>query len=168
MARVSDYDATTFLNVDLDIASKVSLDPLVAAFGRKVFVHHVGRIKRKFWARVSRFSYGQSADTLTRELCAMVLGLPRAPRALWNSAISREFNVGIQAGLRPHCHEVRLTKKTVALVARLGGTIALTTYAPDPMPSAASRVRQKVSVPPNKRMQLTRSAMASSRRGPRS
>ena len=155
------YESTTMLNVDLDISSRVSLQPLVAAFGKNVFVHHVGKHGRKFWAHLSRSSYGQSADKLTRELCSLVRRLPRGPRTLSNRAISREFNVGIKAGHVPHSHAVRIAEKTVSMVAELGGTIVVTTYAP--IGGAASR-----RVPPNKEMQLTRSAMAKSRRGPRS
>jgi hypothetical protein len=163
MSETIDPDeATTFLNVDLDIASRVSLEPLVAAFGKKVFVHYVGRHGRKFWAHVSRSSYGQSADKLTRELCSLVRRLPRGPRKLWDGAVSREFNVGIQAGHTPHFHELRIAEKTLSMVAELRGTIVVTTYAP------ISTEEESARVPPNKRMQLTRSAMANGRRGPRS
>jgi hypothetical protein len=161
-------EATSFLNVDLDIASTVSLRPLVDALGSKVFVHHVGKVKRKHWARVSRFSYGQSADKLTRELCGLIRTLPRGPRKLWNGALSREFNVGVQAGLWPHSYEVRISATTVALVARLGGTIALTTYAPELTAgeTVGTRSRPRAIEPPNEEMHLTRSAPAR-KRGPR-
>jgi hypothetical protein len=151
---VTNDDVTRFLNVDLDISSKVSLEPLVAAFGKKVFVHHVGKVGRTFWARMSRTSYGHSADRLTRELCGLIVALPSGPMKLWRGATSREFNVGIQAGLSPHCHEVRLSKKTVALVAQVGGTIALTTYAPEVAPDPRLAVRTRASVPSNNQMHL--------------
>ena len=162
----NDETATRFLNVDLDILSKVSLEPLVAALGEKVFVHYVGPEGRTFGAHVSRSSYGQTADKLTRELCALVQRLPRGPRRLWNNAVSREFNVGIQAGLTPHSHEVRISEKTVALVARLGGAVVLTTYAPCRTAARSRRRRTRASVPPNNEMHLTRSAKVR-RRGPR-
>ena len=158
-----DDDPTTFLNVDLDIASRVSLEPLVKALGSKVFVHHVGKVKGKHWARFSRSSYGQTADTLTRELCALIQRLPKGPRKLWDGAVSREFNVGIQAGLWPHSLEVRIREGTVALVAELGGTIAVTTYAPVLAVGETVGVRSRPRKPPNKEMQLTRSAPARNR-----
>jgi hypothetical protein len=144
-------EATSFLNVDLDIASRVSLASLVDALGSRVFVHHVGKVKRKHWARVSRFSYGQTADKLTRELCSLIQALPSGPRKLWTGALSREFNVGVQSGLWPHCHEVRLSAGTVALVARLGGTIAFTTYAPvlTPGETVGTRSRPRAIRPTN-------------------
>ena len=148
---VVEDEPTAFLNVDLDITSSVSLKPFVDALGSRVFVNHVGKVGRKHWARVSRYSYGQSADKLTRELCTLIRKLPRNPRRLWNRALSREFNVGVQAGLWPHSYEVRLSSTTVALVARLGGTIAVTTYAPEltPFETVGMRSRPRASAPPN-------------------
>jgi hypothetical protein len=162
-------EPTTFLNVDLDIASRVSLEPLVKAFGAKVFVHHVGKSKGKYWARVSRSSYRQTVDKLTQELCALVKALPTGARKLWDEALSREFNIGIQAGLWPHSAEIRIREGTVALVALLGGTIAITTYAPvlEAGETVGMRSKPRNRRPPNNEMQLTRSAKAR-RRGPRS
>ena len=142
------YESTTFLNVDLDISSRVSLEPLVSALGKKVFVHYVGKHNGKFWAHLSRSSYGQSADKLARELCSLVRRLPRGPRKLWNNAVSREFNVGVQAGNTPYSHEVRIAEETLSMIVELGGTIVVTTYAP-------ITAETDPKVPPNDRMQLT-------------
>lgn len=167
MPKLADgEEETCFLNVDLDILATVSLEPLVAALGQRVFVHYVGREGRRFGAHVSRSSYGQTADKLTRELCGLIRRLPRGPRRLWDNALSREFNVGVQAGLRPHSHEVRISENTLSLVAGLRGSVVLTTYAPALNRTGAGGARARASVPPNNEMHLTRAAMAK-RRGPR-
>ncbi len=138
-AEGSNPDPTHFANVDLDIFSRARLEPLIAAFGKRVFVHYVGPERGMFGAHLSLSSYGQSADTLTRGLCRLVSRLPSEARRLWDSAKQRDFNVGIEAGLEPHSHELRLTERTVAWVARLGGSIVITTYAPEVILRTTSR-----------------------------
>jgi hypothetical protein len=63
-------------------------------------------------------------------LVDLVPELPPSVRKLWNGAKSRDFNVGIQSALKPHCHELRLTAKTLEAVARVRGSVVITTYAP--------------------------------------
>jgi hypothetical protein len=129
---------THFLNVDLDIESREPLDALAAAFGKRVSVRFLGSIgPRKYAAYVSLSrSDDKTADALTRELCALVKRLPKPARGLWDRARSRRFDVGIEAGDRPHSHAVHLEPRTVALVASVGGSIVITTYAPYETPTA--------------------------------
>lgn len=47
---MEDEKRTQFLNVDLDIFSKVPLDRIVDAFGEKVFVLHAGKWGRRYSA----------------------------------------------------------------------------------------------------------------------
>ena len=130
MRRVNREDETSFLNVDLDIWSRRPLEPLVEALGKKIFVHHVGREGRRHGAHLSLSSSGQRADVLTRALAKLVAKLPKTARQLWDDATAREFNVGIQAGLTPFSHEIRLSPETLEIVARLRGSVVVTTYAP--------------------------------------
>jgi hypothetical protein len=129
--------STHFLNVDLDIESREPLDALVAAFGTKVSVRFVGSIGRRRCAYVSfSRSYGKTADQLTRALCALVARLPKPARRLWDRARTRRFDVGVEAGYTPRAHEIILEPRTVALVASVGGSILITTYAPYETPTA--------------------------------
>jgi hypothetical protein len=131
MRRVNREGETSFLNVDLDVWSRRPLEPLVEALGKRIIVHHVGREGRRHGAHVSFSGFGQSADALTRALARLVEKLPEPARTLWDGATAREFNVGIQAGLTPFSHEIRITAETLEMVARLGGTVVVTTYAPE-------------------------------------
>jgi hypothetical protein len=142
-------DETRFLNVDVDVWARFPLDDLVAAFGSKVFVHHVGPEGRRHGAHFSLAGGGDDADQLTRRLVALVTGLPRTARSQWSRAIAREFNVGIQGGIEPRTHEVRLEADTLALVARVGGRLVVTTYAaPAAAAAAAARPRPKSKLKP--------------------
>jgi hypothetical protein len=119
---------TGFLNVDLDLWSGTSLDPLLAAFGRKAVVLHAGWDGRSFRARLELASEGNSPDAVLRRFARLVERLPRRARAMWNRASVREFNVGIQAGEGPHSFDFKLEPATVRAVARIDAQIGMTVY----------------------------------------
>ena len=155
-------DATAFLNVDLDIVSRNRLDPLVAAFGQKVFVLHVStqgppyeahlELQGSHWPKIE-------ADAIITKFVALIGALPLRARRLWEGARAREFNIGIQAGLLPRAHELRLKARTLGAVAEVGGTIVITTYAPEGTPPPPRRGSTK-RAPPNNELQRTRPAQA--------
>jgi hypothetical protein len=129
--RPRPVDETLFLNVDVDVYSKTSLQSLVAALGRKVIVHHVGREGRIQSAHFSLAStYRDDADTLAYRLARLVTRLPPAARQSWDRARRRDFNLGIQAGIAPYSHEIALTRRTLQRVVAVGGRVVITTYAP--------------------------------------
>jgi hypothetical protein len=139
---------TMFLNVDLDIVSRAPLEPLVAALGKAVVVHYVGKEGRRYTAHVALSSWNRTADGVIRDLIRRVERLPRPARRLWDAATSREFNIGIQAEATPFSHELRLEAGTVQMLAEVGGMIGITTYSPEvPAPKAARRTRR----PPDRR-----------------
>jgi hypothetical protein len=120
---------TQFLNVDLDIYSRSNLEPLVEALKGRLFIHYVGREKGRYAAHLSLSSYGQAVDALILDLGRLIKKLPKPAKALWNSATSREFNLGIQSGYKPKCFEVKVNESSVALVSELNASIVITTYA---------------------------------------
>ena len=130
-------DDIHFMNVDLDVLSRSPLDRLATAFGRAVSVLYVGGEGNLFEAHFELAdSSARDADALMKGFVALVRGLPPGVRKLWNDAKSRDFNVGIQSALKPHCHEVRLTAETLKAVAAVRGSVVITTYAPIPEISA--------------------------------
>lgn len=124
---------TQYLNVDLDILSRSPLDRLASAMGPRAYVLYVGRHGRRYGARLelARSHVGMSADKTIRGLVRLVETLPPAERRLWDGALSREFNIGIEAGLQPHAFELRLKPATVESIVRIGATLVVTVYAPD-------------------------------------
>ena len=124
-------EPTHYLNVDLDIFSSVSLKGLVNALGDEALVLYVGGKGQKHEARVElASSHNLTADRTIMGLIRLVDRLPPRYRRVWDSADSREFNVGIEAGLEPHDFGLRLNRRTVQAVASVSGVIVVTVYAP--------------------------------------
>lgn len=121
---------TRFLNVDLDLWSRTSLDPLLAAFGERVIVLRAGRDGRRFRAHLELASEGNSPDLVLRRFVRLVERLPKPARAMWNRASIREFNVGVQAGEGPHSFDFKLEQATVRAVAGISARIGMTIYGP--------------------------------------
>ena len=151
-------EQTKCLNVDLDIWSKAPLDPLVDAFGKKMFVLYVGKEGRRYGAHleISGSGYRADADRLIRRFVAMIKALPRPARKLWNSAQSREFNIGVQGALSPRAFELRLQPETLDAAASVNGRIVVTVYAAElPQPKAmrtrTARVRRSAVGRPTRR-----------------
>ena len=129
---------TRFLNVDLDIYSRTSLAPLVSALGRTVVVLYVGTENRRHSAHLELARTVRTPDALIRRFVRLIERLPRDARRLWNGAQRREFNIGIQAGSRPHASEFRVSPDVIQAAARVGGAIVTTVYAPIPRRTKSS------------------------------
>ena len=127
-----DDSETHFLNVDLDIYSKSDLEPFVTALGEKVCVLYVGRDRRTYVAHLELASGNpKSADAAIRRFCTLIGALPKAAQELWNTARTREFNIGVQAATQPHSWETSLSTEALEAAAKLKARIGFTVYAPE-------------------------------------
>ncbi len=142
---MSDYNATTFLNVDLDLYARADLTPLVRAFGERVSVLFVGKDGRRYSAHLELRSnrHSQNPDLCIRRFVALVRRLPPSARKHWNNATVREFNIGTQAWTTPHAFELRLRPETVAAVAHVGAQIGITVYACDAVAAYTAHRRKE-------------------------
>ena len=128
--KTTDYEPAQFLNVDLEIRSRVSLEPLIEEVEKKkiLVLHHARR--GKSWLAVLEVALPRNADAAVRAFGKLVKGLSPAARALWDRALARTFNIGIQAGLEPTAFEQRLAAESVREAAALGANIVVTIYPP--------------------------------------
>jgi hypothetical protein len=138
LAEQGMYDTTTFLNVDLDIVSQEDLASLAAALRPRLFALHVGRIRKRYWARFELRTQPRNPDVAIRRLVAAVESLPVRQRASWKRATTRDFNIGIQAAEEPHLSEFSVAAATVGMVGRVGGRILITVYGAGPQPMRRS------------------------------
>ncbi len=125
--------AADYVNVDLEVRSRSSLQPLADALSRRLFCLHVGGSKGNFLAT---FENGAGAvKTGTPDLA--ILRLVRAVDSLspeikrhWTSARDRVFDIGVAKAGGSKPFQLSLTPATVAAVARLKARVALTFYPP--------------------------------------
>jgi hypothetical protein len=124
---------TYFINVDLDILSRRNLQALVTDFGKRVFVLYVGPEGRRHGAHLelSGSALRGTADSLILRFAALVQSLSPSARELWDTAVTRNFNIGVQAGAVPFSTEFVLQPKTLQSVAGIGAGVVFTVYAPD-------------------------------------
>jgi hypothetical protein len=145
-----DEEATNFLNVDLDILSRSRLEPLVAAFGKNVSVHYVGAEGSRYGAHLSLYFPG-NADKAIKSLSLLVNKLPAQARRLWNSALMKDFNIGIQGGIKPHSCEFPLSLATLSAVVKLGARVVITVYAAEPRSMQSQQQERDTRARPGKR-----------------
>ncbi len=109
------------------------LTPLAAELEPRTTVLHHGQFKASFIVRVETLDWSGDADQRIHELCHVIERLSPAGRALWYSATKREFDIGYDAGQGKHLlTRFALRSDTVGRVARLGATLAVSVYRPDP------------------------------------
>lgn len=118
--------STRFLNVDVAIGGGPEVAALLAALGDRVVALHASET-------AAVFELGEqhaSAETCLQALAAMVEGLSRSERTLWDGLRRRTADIGIQAEARPHEAHVPVFPGTLARLAAIGCGLALTIYAP--------------------------------------
>jgi hypothetical protein len=122
---------SSFLNVDLHVRSRASLEPLLNEWTRLARIPDATPPHKARWVLVNLRGQPKNAEAAIRALVKLVENLSTAGRRAWRNASSRTFDIGIQAGIRPYSFEdVRLADETLQSVARVQGSILVTVYAP--------------------------------------
>jgi hypothetical protein len=123
-----------FLNVDLDIEAPYDLAPFVETLGDKVYDLHTGPLETGFQTHLELSGEAvqpEDAETAIQGFVNLLNHLTPDMKGLWDGATKRDFNIGIQAGTKPHAFEVSLLPQTLAAVAHLGARVVMTVYAVD-------------------------------------
>jgi hypothetical protein len=123
--------AAHFINVDLDLKSIAPLSPLLQAWsGRVSDLSTPKKDGRKYWLRLGLSRMSDDPEGMILEFCRLVRRLRGAARAAWEKASSREFDIGIQAGLERRSAEWVLSRKVIHAIRDVGGHIRVTVYSP--------------------------------------
>lgn len=124
-------DKTTFLNVDLRIYSKRDLQPLVTAMGEKFHLLYVGRERRMYKAQLELGSGNpKSPEAAIRKYCELIRELPAQARELWDTARSREFDVGIEAPGTMRYYWFSVAPTVIKAASEINAFITVTIYGP--------------------------------------
>ena len=117
-----------FLNIDLDIEARVDLSPIIEEFGTRVSVMRYDKIDDIYIASFeTRFS---EENEIIEEYIALINGLSPATRTIWDNCLRREFDIGYDSGDIPNNFRSVLSPKSIELIARVGGSIAISIYPP--------------------------------------
>jgi hypothetical protein len=119
-----------FLNVDLEIAGRSKLDPLAKELSPRMFALYRGHEDKLDRAHYQTRAQHDDAETCIRAMLRVLHRLSPKARRCWRAATVRDFSVGVQSGAKPFSFEVPISAATLADVAKLGGRIVLTVYAP--------------------------------------
>src|SRR3954447_18014893 len=107
-----------FLNIDLEVRSRKSLAPLVAAWPSSYQpLLTTGRANPR-WLIVNPARIARTAEAALTDLLRQIEGLRGAARRSWNEAHRRVFDIGVEAGGPGAVFEgVRLTPDTLRRIA---------------------------------------------------
>jgi hypothetical protein len=128
-------EAAEFLNVDLDVRSRRSLAPLVAAWpwAYQPLAAMGPPSPNPRWLLLNARGAGKTAEGVARRLLQHVESLRGEARQCWKAAHRRVFDIGVQAGGTGRAFEgVRLTVDTLRRIAAAGAQIQLTIYPAEP------------------------------------
>jgi sugar phosphate isomerase/epimerase len=116
-----------FLNVDLEIMSKTSLDSLARDMGRRVIVLHCGPFARRHLLVLESSRQHKKPDAAIAALCSAIEHLAPAARRIWKGA-RKDFDVGYELRSSERSSRFTLRPGTLERVARLGATLTVTYY----------------------------------------
>jgi hypothetical protein len=126
------FEPAQFLNIDLDVRSRRSLAPLVAAWPWSYQPLNTEGRPNPHWLILNPRSAGATAEAAAKELLEYIESLRGAARLSWKRALNRTFDIGIQAGGQGRAfEEVKLTAETLERIAAAGARIQVTVYPPE-------------------------------------
>ena len=120
-------ERTDFLNVDLDIESKIDIKPIVDAFGEHLTVMRNDCVDGVFYGSFET-AYSK-IDEIIAEYERLVISLEPGAKEVWNGCSVRRFDFGYECGKKPRAYNSTLSKDIVSKISDIGGEIGITIYA---------------------------------------
>ena len=110
---------TEFLQVDVEVRSRKPLPALAALVTnhREVSEMHIGRIGGLHCVHFNLLLRPTTIAKTIAKLATIVARFPPAARREWKTAVRRDFNVGIHAGIGPGCTEYPIDAPSLAAMA---------------------------------------------------
>jgi len=125
-----------FLNVDLEIEAKESLDLIAQEFGDRVHVLHNGPCQDIPYLLAVEIYAGDDHDpeSIIEAFCDLIEDLPPKAKALWRKCTARRFDIGIESatGVANRFGALCLSMSPVTLkrVSALSAEVVITVYPP--------------------------------------
>jgi hypothetical protein len=131
---------TEFLNVDIDLKSRMDPDPLIQALGSKILSQRIGKIGRAHWVRLTLARQPTTPGDAILRFAKLVTNLSGKGRSIWANALSRELDIGIQGGFEPPNAEWVLERNVMKAAAQLGAQVRITVYSANLLQEGSDRV----------------------------
>lgn len=120
---------THFLNVDLEIESHHNLQPVVEDFGDDVHNLYCGEAQGHYLASFElRGASGTDPDSIIYSFCTLIESFDNEAKRLWESAFTKVFDIGYEAGSEPISYSSEIRVGTIERVALLGASVRVTIY----------------------------------------
>jgi hypothetical protein len=137
------FEDPQFLNIDLDVRSRRSLTPLVAAWPWSYQPLIAEGSPDPRWLILNPRRVVLNAEAAAKELLRHIRNLRGNARLSWKQAHRRTFDIGVRAGGEGLAfEEVRLTPETLQHIGAAGAHIQVTVY-PAEIQSRFMAPRQK-------------------------
>ena len=120
-----------FINVDLEIESRDSLQSIADSFGQDVSVLGCGKWGNHYQAAFEVAGSFGDPDSMINYFCMLVESLDKNERLSWNNAFLKEFNIGYESGAEPRSYESSLRSETISRIHSVGASIKITIYPPE-------------------------------------
>ena len=118
-----------FANVDLLIGGRFDRAPVLRALGDGVTaLHEDALVEGKKCLLLEVTDPGLDLPQTLKRLVEWVERLPPKARRSWSRASVRQFDIGIESGMRPRETQWIIPARTVAALAKIGADVALTVY----------------------------------------
>jgi len=122
-----------FLNIDLEVRSRRSLAPLVAAWPWSYQPLTTEGRPDPRWLILNPRGVVKNAESAAKQLLRDIRSLRGDARQCWRQAHRRVFDIGVRAGARGRpFEEVKLRPETLREIGAVGAHIQVTVYGAEP------------------------------------
>jgi hypothetical protein len=118
-----------FLNVDLDLKSRVDPAVLIEAWKRQTLAQKIPGLRGKHWVRFMLTFQPRTPGEAIRRFAKLIKNLPSPARRIWSQA-KKEIDIGIQAGFERGSTELVLDANVVRTLEQMGVPVRITVYSP--------------------------------------
>jgi len=139
-----------FLNVDLELESKESLDVIAQEFGDMVHVLHNGPLQDIPYLLALEIYAGDDHDpeSIIEAFCDLIEKLSAKGKKAWRKCLARRFDIGIESGTgiakRFGALCLSLSPETLKRVSALSAEAVITVYPPRaPEPKTKAKAKKK-------------------------
>jgi len=132
-SELGNLEDAEFLNIDLEVRSRRTLAPLVAAWPWSYQPLTTEGRPDPRWLIINPRGVVKNAESAAKELLRHIRSLRGDARQCWRQAHRRVFDIGVRAGGRGRAfEEVQLTPQTLREIGAVGAHIQFTVYGAEP------------------------------------